>query len=45
MPVIHFQPEENYKTPEGRYSAPLYKTLLRAGVLSTTGQSTNYVLR
>jgi dynein heavy chain len=44
MPVIHFQPVEDYVTPEGRYSAPLYKTLLRAGVLSTTGQSTNYVL-
>lgn len=50
MPVIHFLP---CKTEEAAaikndkyevYQCPVYKTSLRAGVLSTTGQSTNFVL-
>lgn len=44
MPVVWLLPEENHVKPEGRYECPVYKTLTRAGVLSTTGHSTNYVL-
>lgn len=45
LPVIHFRPAQNSDAaPPGTYACPLYKTSVRAGVLSTTGQSTNYVL-
>lgn len=44
MPVVWLMPEENHKKPDGVYECPVYKTLTRAGTLSTTGHSTNYVL-
>jgi len=44
MPVIHFNPTENYETKAQDYSCPVYKTSVRAGVLSTTGRSTNFIL-
>lgn len=44
MPVIWLIPEEFHVRPPGVYECPVYKTLTRAGTLSTTGHSTNYVL-
>ena len=45
VPMIHFIPTANRELPtEGVYFCPLYKVLSRAGTLSTTGHSTNYIL-
>uniref|UniRef100_A0A8C5T8B7 Dynein axonemal heavy chain 1 n=1 Tax=Malurus cyaneus samueli TaxID=2593467 RepID=A0A8C5T8B7_9PASS len=45
MAVIWLVPVPNRKPPEsGSYLCPIYKTLTRAGTLSTTGHSTNYVI-
>jgi dynein heavy chain len=45
MNVIWLLPKANRKKPPtGVYDCPVYKTLTRAGTLSTTGHSTNYVL-
>jgi len=45
FPAIHLEPQVGRKMPtEGIYSCPCYKTTVRAGLLSTTGHSTNFVL-
>ncbi|XP_051560675.1 dynein axonemal heavy chain 6 [Myxocyprinus asiaticus] len=44
LPVVHFEPQQNYVPEPALYQAPLYKTSARAGTLSTTGHSTNFVV-
>jgi len=45
FPAVHLDPQVDRKPPtEGVYSCPCYKTTVRAGTLSTTGHSTNFVL-
>ena len=43
-PIWLFPKVDRQLTTEGIYCCPVYKTLLRAGLLSTTGHSTNFVL-
>lgn len=44
LPVVHFKPATQYTPPAAEYHCPLYKTSARAGLLSTTGSSTNFIL-
>lgn len=44
VPIIWLKPEENRPKPTNIYKCPCYKILTRAGELSTTGHSTNYVI-
>lgn len=44
MPVIWFLPKVDYKADPEMYMAPVYKTGLRKGVLTTTGQSSNFII-
>jgi dynein heavy chain, axonemal len=44
LPIIWLKPEENRKKPTNIFKSPCYKILTRAGELSTTGHSTNYVI-
>lgn len=39
LPMLHMVPEMDFEPPETDYRSPLYKTSLRAGVLSTTGEN------
>lgn len=43
-PVIRLVPTVDLDDTRLRYNCPLYKTASRAGVLSTTGHSTNFVI-
>jgi dynein heavy chain len=44
MPLIRFIPTQSNTIKDKLYTCPLYKTSARAGTLSTTGQSTNFVV-
>nr|VZI46920.1 unnamed protein product [Spirometra erinaceieuropaei] len=39
LPIVHMKPEMDFKPDPRKYIAPLYKTSVRAGVLSTTGKA------
>lgn len=44
LPALLLSPAENLQIGENQYNCPCYKTSARSGVLSTTGQSTNFIL-
>ena len=44
VPMILFSPENDHKVDENDFLCPLFKTSERAGTLSTTGHSTNFVI-
>lgn len=44
LPVMRLVPTVDLDEKSLRYYCPMYKTATRAGVLSTTGHSTNFVV-
>ncbi|RNF23496.1 Dynein heavy chain family protein [Trypanosoma conorhini] len=44
LPVVHFLPEPQHKMGAEWHRVPLYRTVVRAGVISSLGASSNYVL-
>ena len=44
LPVMHMEPKQNFTPDPTDYNAPMYKTGAHAGVLATTGHSTNFVI-
>ncbi|KAJ3068328.1 Dynein heavy chain 6, axonemal [Podochytrium sp. JEL0797] len=44
MPLLRFIPTQVSQRETGIYVCPLYKTSARAGVLTTTGQSSNFIV-
>lgn len=44
LPAMLLNPTTETPSVKGKYVCPLYKTSIRAGVLSTTGHSTNFVV-